>query len=245
MIDGRCKITWDGLIAFHNDARGIWDPSTNTCVSWPILSSTLQFRGITTCVEARSIKADNENKIECRQLESRNQTFTGADIWYNRVRDGNWKDSTKKCTTAFYGQDYYEDWVYGKWVDGHYEVGIGSSCERIIEGCWNPEINTCKVDSHYHKCRKLAVAELRTIENHNKSMDVNKPELIIVNDRTNMGAWVVLVFIGLTLFVILILGLGYLRQMEINTQHGFRYVAVERVVIDTGNHYIVRDGISP
>jgi hypothetical protein len=54
-----------------------------------------------------------------------------------------------------------------------------------------------------------------------------------------------LAFIGVTLFVILILGLGYLRQMEVNTQHGFRYVAVDRVVIDKGSHYIVRDGASP
>jgi hypothetical protein len=244
MVDGRCKITRDGLIAFCNDARGTWDPSTNTCVSWPSLSSTLHNRDVTTGVDACSIEASNDDKFAHRQPESRKQTFSGADICYNMIRDSNWEGSTKNCITAFYGQDYCEDWVYGKWADGHCEVGIGSLCESIIEGCWDPEINTCKVDSHHYKCRKTADVELRIIETRDKNIDANMPEPI-ANDRTDMGVWVMLVFIGLTLFVILILGLGYLRQMEIETQHGFRYVACERVVIDNGSHYIVRDGISP
>jgi hypothetical protein len=245
MIDGRCKITRDGLIAFCNDARGTWDPSTNTCVSWPTISSDPQARDVTIGIEARKIETINKNKVERRQLGGRKQIMTGADICSTMVRDGSWEESTKKCTTTFREQNYCEDLVDGKWADGQCDVGIGSLCESVIKSCWDPEINTCKVDSRHYKCRKATDTEPHATETCSENLYSKKPELIIFNDGTEMGAWVMLASIGVTLFVILILGLGYLRQMEINTQHGFRYVPVDRVVIDKGSHYIVRDGASP
>jgi hypothetical protein len=227
VIDGRCRIDRQGLIDFCNNARGTWDSDSNICV----LSSSY-------APDPRAIGIDTQT-FRYRQLEAHKIDNMDSKDMCSYYTSGKYDESQHLCT--YLPNEQGHCYRFGNLVDNQCVVDLLKMCDSYFGGSWLEDKSSCTFNlSKRHRTTKF---EHRRTEARD---DIDKQEHVHNgNSESDAGTVVALAFMILTVSFILIVGLAYLRQTAINNQDGFRYVAADRVAIDKGNHYIVRDGVSP
>jgi hypothetical protein len=227
VVDGRCKIDRQALIDFCNDARGTWDPDSNICA----LPSTYTPDTLAIDIDTRDLLY--------RQLEAHKIDNMDSKDMCRYYTPGRYDESQHRCT--YLPDEQGHCYRFGNLVDNQCIVDLLKMCDSYLGGSWLADKSFCTFNlSKRHRASRFKRRRTETRDDVDEQEPVHNG-----NGGSDAGTVVALAVMIFTVSLILVVGLAYIRQTAINNQDGYRYVAADRVAIDKGNHYIVRDGVSP